>query len=329
MGFSILILMNQDNTILIVTHDAGIENALHENILDNGFDEKKIFSFSRMGINPTIQPAVYEFFQRQRPQYVFLTSICAGGIAANQARPAEFIYQNLEGQNNIIYAAWKFGVKKLLYAAASCVYPRGCPQPMKEEYLLTGALEKTSEPYAVAKIAGLQLCQSFSRQYGFNTIALVPPTVYGPGVDASEQTAHVMGALIAKFTDAVQKGQNEVAVWGTGNPHREFLHVSDFAAACVFLMNRYDSPELINAGGGEDIPIKELAEMIARIVGFNGRIVYDPSQPDGAPRKLLDSRRIFKLGWRPKVSLSDGIEETCRWYRETIGNKTMSKSTLA
>ncbi len=304
--------MNKDAPILVVGHNDVIEKSLTEHFTADHFT--RVFSSSAIALNTAIQPAVYDFFAQHRPEYVFLASTRSGGIEANQKQPAEFIYHNLESQSNVVYAAWKFGVKKLLYFASSCVYPKGCPQPIRPEYLLTGELEQTSEPYAVAKIAGIKLCQSYRRQYGLNAIVAVPATIYGPGSDTDLTTAHVMGALIGKFAGAVKNREEQINVWGTGNPRREFLYVDDFVAACLFLMERHEGEGIMHIGSGNDVTIKELAEMIQRACGYKGRIVFDASKPDGAIRKLLDSSRLTQMGWRPKVSLEEGIRRTYEHY---------------
>src|SRR3989338_1921592 len=293
--------MNKDAAILIVGYNDVIEKSLTGHFTAGHFT--RVFSSSAIALNTAIQPAVYDFFAEHKPEYVFLTSTRSGGIEANQKQSAEFIYHNLESQNNVVYAARKFGVKKLLYLASSCVYPKECPQPMKEECLLTGALEKTSEAYAVAKIAGIKLCQSYRRQYGLNAIVAIPATVYGPGSDTDPATAHVLGALLGKFIDAVKNNSPQVTIWGTGAPRREFLYADDLVAACLFLMERYQGEEIMHIGPGSDVTIKELAEMIQRVCGYEGRIVFDASKPGGAMRKLLDSSRLTQLGWKQKVSL--------------------------
>lgn len=304
--------MHSDSKILIVGHNDIIEKSLTNHFAANRFT--RVFSSSAIALNTAIQPTVYDFFAEHKPEYVFLTSTRSGGIEANQKQAAEFIYHNLESQNNIVYAARKFGTKKLLFLASSCVYPKECPQPMKEEYLLTGALEKTSEPYAVAKIAGIKLCQASRRQYGLSAIVAIPATIYGPGSDTNLATAHVLGALLGKFIDAVKNNSPEVVVWGTGAPRREFLYVDDFVAACLFLMERYEGEEIMHIGPGTDVTIKELAEMIQRICGYKGRIVFDASKADGAMRKLLDSSQLTQAGWRPRTSLEEGIRRTCEHY---------------
>ena len=300
--------MNKDSTILIVGDGHVIEQGLCQSFQTQGYTH--VFVSSAMGLNPTIQTSVYEFFQKHRPQYVFLSSTRSGGIEANRKNPGEFLYHNLESQNNIIYSAWKFAAKKLLFIGASCVYPKNASQPMKEEYLLTGPLEETSEAYALAKIAGIKLCQSYRRQYGFNAIAVIPATVYGPYEEKDVAVSHVMGALMAKFKEAVKNSSKDVVVWGTGNARREFIYIDDFVDACLFLMERYDEENMINVGVGSDVSIKELAEMITLATGFKGKMTFDTSKPDGASRKLLDNGRLTQMGWRPKTSLMEGIKKT-------------------
>ena len=308
--------MNKDSRILIVGHDDIMENSLSSFFKGNGYTS--VSSSSQIGLNPAIQASVYEFFQKFRPEYVFLGSTRSGGIKVNEKTGAEFLYHNSESQNNIIYSSWKFGAKKLLYFAGSCVYPKECRQPMNEEYLLTGAFEKTSEPYSVAKVAGIKLCQAFRKQYGFNAIVMVPATVYGPGGDVNIETAHVIGALIGKFANAVIKGQQKVPVWGTGNPRREFLYVDDFVKAALHLMDHYDGEKIVNAGSGSDITIKELTEMIVKTVGFKGDVIFDETKPDGTMKKLLDSSYANSLGWKAQVSLEQGLRRTYEWYKDKI-----------
>ncbi|MBF0522071.1 MAG: GDP-L-fucose synthase [Candidatus Omnitrophica bacterium] len=304
--------MDKNSKIFVVGHNDIIENSLVEYFEASGYTH--IISSSKIGINTTIQASVYGFFASERPDYVFLGSTRSGGIEANQKMGAEFMYHNLESQNNIIYAAQKFGVKKLLYLAGSCVYPKVCDQPMKEEYIGTGKMEETSEAYSLAKLAGIKLAQMFHRQYGLNAIVAIPPTVYGPGSDVNLETAHVMGALIGKFANAMKNNQPEVVIWGTGNPRREFLFKDDFAQACSFLMEHYDEEAVINIGCGSDVSIKDLASLIANAAGFKGKLVFDSSKPDGAMRKLLDNSRIAHLGWKAKKELKEGIKETYQWF---------------
>jgi GDP-L-fucose synthase len=262
--------------------------------------------------------AVASFFEKERPDYVFLAAAKVGGILANSTYPAQFIYDNLMIQANVIHAAYRQAVRKLLFLGSSCIYPKHAPQPMKEEYLLTGPLEPTNEPYAVAKIAGIKLCQAYNRQYGTRYISLMPTNLYGPNDNFDLETAHVIPALIRKFDTAKEEGAPYVTVWGTGTPRREFLHVDDLAAACLFLMAHYDENEPINVGTGEDLPIAELAAMIKEVVGYRGEIVYDRSKPDGTPRKLLDVTRLRRLGWRPKIGLEEGLRDTYAWYRRHL-----------
>lgn len=313
--------MDKKTRILIVGHNDIIENSLYGYFQSQGFTN--VFSSSRIGPDVLNQSAINHFFEGEKPEYVFLASTRSGGISANQKFPAEFIYSNLESQNNIIHAAYKHGVKKLLYFAGSCVYPKETPQPIKEEYLLTGALEATSEPYSVAKIAGIKLCQAYKKQYGFNVIIAIPATVYGPGSDVELETAHVIGALIGKFANAMSKNDKEVVVWGTGAPRREFIFADDFVDACLFLLEKYNDSEMINVGCGQDVSIKELAQIIKGISGFKGKITFDKTKPDGTMAKLTDNSKIIKLGWKAKVDLQSGIEKTYQWYIKQ--KKTESK----
>jgi GDP-L-fucose synthase len=262
------------------------------------------------------QQAVDQFFQKEQPEYVFLAAAKVGGIKANLDYPAPFIYDNLMINTNVIHAAYTYGVKKLLFLGSSCIYPRNCQQPIKEGYLLTGSLEKTNEPYAVAKIAGIQLCQTYNRQYGTNFITCMPTNLYGPNDNFDEQNSHVLAALIQKICAAQRAGNNTVTIWGTGNPYREFLYVDDLADACFFLMEQYNGNEIVNIGHGEDLKIIELAHLIKEVVGYNGTFTFDKTKPDGMPRKLLNSELIRKLGWKPAYSLEEGIRKTVEWYKE-------------
>ncbi|KKS97845.1 MAG: NAD-dependent epimerase/dehydratase [Candidatus Giovannonibacteria bacterium GW2011_GWA1_43_15] len=261
------------------------------------------------------QKATADFFKKEKPEYVFLAAAKVGGIMANKTYPADFIYQNLQIQNNIIHHSYLNGVKKLLFLGSSCIYPKLARQPIREEHLLTGELEPTNEPYAVAKIAGIKMCQTYNRQYGTNFISVMPTNLYGPNDNFDLENSHVLPAMIRKFHEAKISNQNEVVVWGTGAARREFLHVDDLADACVFLMNNYDDSEVINIGTGEDVSIKELAEMIKKITGFTGEIVWDASKPDGTPRKLLDVSRLHNLGWKHQINLPNGILSTYEFYQ--------------
>jgi GDP-L-fucose synthase len=274
---------------------------------------------SRNEVDLTRQDQVDAFFEAERPTHVFLAAAKVGGILANDTRPAEFIRDNLLIQSNVIDAAWRHGTRKLLFLGSSCIYPKLCPQPIREEYLLTGPLEPTNEWYAIAKIAGLKMCQAYRRQYGFDAICAMPTNLYGPGDNFDLASSHVLPALIRKFHEAKLRGDREVVIWGTGTPRREFLHVDDLADACVFLMKGYADEAPVNVGVGEDVSIRELAELVARVVGYDGAIVNDTSKPDGTPRKLLDVSRLTAMGWTAKVPLEDGVRATWRWFVESGG----------
>lgn len=260
--------------------------------------------------------SVDQFFSRVRPEYVFLAAARVGGIAANSAYPADFIRDNLAIQYNVIETSYQNQVKKLLFLGSSCIYPKMAPQPIREEHLLSGWLESTNEAYAIAKIAGIKMCQAYNRQYGTNYVSVMPTNLYGPHDNFDLNDAHVLPALIHRFQKAAIEGQEKVVVWGSGSPRREFLHVDDLADACWYIMQNYNQSEILNIGSGKDISIAELAGMIKEIVGFAGEIVFDTSKPDGTPRKLLDSGRINSLGWGPRISLREGIEATWRWFLE-------------
>lgn len=254
------------------------------------------------------QKAVMDFFKAERPDYVFLAAAKVGGILANNTYRGEFLHDNLAIQLNVIEAARQYKVKKLMFLGSSCIYPKLAPQPLKEEYLLTGLLEPTNEPYAIAKIAGIKMCEAYRDQYGCNFISVMPTNLYGPNDNFDLKNSHVLPALIRKFYTAAQEGRDHVEIWGTGSPKREFLHVDDLAQACLYLMKSYDGRDFLNVGTGEDISIKELAEMVARIVGFGGELRFDATKPDGTPRKLMDVSRLHSLGWKAKISLEDGIK---------------------
>lgn len=260
--------------------------------------------------------AVHDFFEKERPTYVFLAAARVGGILANNMYPADFIRENLAVQVNVLHEAYAAGVKKLLFLGSSCIYPKLAPQPIKEEYLMSGPLEETNSAYAVAKIAGIEMCQAYHRQYGCNFISVMPTNLYGPHDNFSPERAHVLPALLRRFHEAKISGTKEVIVWGSGKPRREFLHVDDMANACVHLMKTYDDPSIVNIGTGEDISIKELAELVAKVVGYTGDIVWDASKPDGTPRKLLDVSKIHGLGWRHSIPLPEGLALTYKWFLE-------------
>ena len=264
------------------------------------------------------QAGVNDLFAQEKPDYVFLAAAKVGGILANDRYPAEFIYENLMIEANVIHAAWQSGVSKLLFLGSTCIYPKMAPQPIREEYLLTGPLEPTNEWYAIAKIAGIKLCQAYQRQYGARFISAMPTNLYGPGDNFDLEKSHVMPALLRKFHEAKAGGADQVTVWGTGTPRREFLHVDDLADASLFLMAEYDGEETTNVGTGSDVAIAELAGLVREVVGFEGDIVYDTSKPDGTPRKLIDCSKIRGLGWAPRTSLADGVRSTYAWYLEQL-----------
>ncbi len=266
------------------------------------------------------QHAVDDWFRSASIEEVYLAAAQVGGIHANDAYPAEFIRNNLVIQTNVIHSAWAHGVRKLLFLGSSCIYPKNAPQPMREDSLLTGPLEPTNEWYAVAKIAGIKMCQAYRRQYGFDAISVMPTNLYGPGDNFDLENSHVLPALLRKFHEAKLSGSKSVEIWGSGKPRREFLHVDDLADACVFLMRHYSNPEIINVGWGKDIGIAELAQLIAGVVGFEGRLEFDRSKPDGTLRKLLDTSRLTALGWQPTITLDDGVASTYEWYRSNSGS---------
>ena len=279
--------------------------------------EIELLLSTRSELDLTRQDQVEHFFASERPTHVFLSAAKVGGILANDTHPAEFIHENLLIQSNVIDAAWRCGTRKLLFLGSSCIYPKHAPQPIQEDCLLTGPLEPTNEWYAIAKIAGLKMCQAYRRQYGFDAICAMPTNLYGPGDNFDLTSSHVLPALIRKFHEAKLRGDSEVVIWGTGTPRREFLHVDDLADACVFLMHSYSDEKPVNVGVGEDISIRELAELVARVVGFEGKIINDTSKPDGTPRKLLDVARMTTMGWRARVRLEDGVRSTWEWFTQS------------
>jgi len=311
--------MEQGSRIFVAGHRGLVGSAIHRRLVAAGHDHLLLRTSGELDLRSP--QAVDQFFAVERPEYVFLAAARVGGIHANNSRPAEFIRDNLQIQTNVIDAAWRNGARKLLFLGSSCIYPKLAPQPLREEYLLTGALEPTNEWYAIAKIAGLKMCQAYRRQYGFDAISAMPTNLYGPGDNFDLQNSHVLPALMRKIHEAKQAGQAEVTVWGTGTPRREFLHVDDLADACVFLMQRYSDEGTINCGWGEDVSIAELASAIAGVIGYGGRFVYDSSKPDGTPRKLLDTSRMSALGWKPSIRLEDGLRSTYRWYVENASRR--------
>ncbi|MGV1100138.1 GDP-L-fucose synthase [Thiovibrio sp. JS02] len=304
--------MNKDDKIYIAGHRGLVGAAIVRQLRQEGYS--RLITRTHAELDLTSQAAVRDFFQEARPAHVFLAAARVGGIQANSSYPADFIRDNLQIEINVIDAAYRAGVDKLLFLGSSCIYPKFAPQPMPEACLLTGPLEPTNEWYAIAKIAGIKLCQAYRRQYGFNAISLMPTNLYGPGDNFHLANSHVLPALIRKFHEARESGAKEVVVWGSGTPRREFLHVADLAEAALFLMQRYDDEEIVNVGVGEDLSIGELAELVKEVVGFGGTIVYDTSKPDGTPLKLLDVAKLSELGWRAKISLRQGVEETYRWF---------------
>jgi GDP-L-fucose synthase len=308
--------MEKQTKIYIAGHRGLVGSAIFRKLEFEGFSN--IVTRTSRELDLRNQTAVAEFFRQEKPQYVFLAAAKVGGILANFTYSAEFMYDNLAIQQNVIHQSYLQGVKKLLFLGSSCIYPRLAPQPMKEEYLLSGELEPTNEAYAIAKIAGIKMCQAYNRQYGTRFISVMPTNLYGPDDNFDLQTSHVLPALIRKFHEAKLKKQPFVEIWGSGSPRREFLYVDDLAEACLFLMKYYNSGEIINIGVGEDISIKDLALLIKKIVGFEGKLFYNTEKPDGAPRKLLDVSRLRGLGWSAKIDLPEGIQNTYRWFLENI-----------
>lgn len=297
--------MDKKAKIYVAGHRGMVGSAIIRKLQGNGYPN--IVTRTHSELDLLEQPAVISFFQQEKPDYVFLAAAKVGGIHANNTLRAEFIYQNLLMEANIVNAAWKAGVHRLLFLGSSCIYPRDCPQPIKEEYLLTGPLEPTNEPYAIAKIAGIKLCESYNRQYGTQYVSVMPTNLYGQNDNYDLNNSHVLPALIRKAHEAKIRGDKELVVWGTGNPMREFLYVDDMADACVFLMDSCITEGLFNVGTGQDVTIRELAETVMSIVGFEGEIVFDASKPDGTPRKLLNVDRMRELGWQAQISLHNGI----------------------
>jgi len=312
-------LMNKNAKIYVAGHRGLVGSAILRKLQENGYYNLVYKTSQELDLRDRNQ--VDQLFKEEKPEYVFLAAAKVGGIVANNEYPADFIRDNLMIQTNVIDAAYRNGAKKLLFLGSTCIYPKFAPQPLKEEYLLTGELEPTNEPYAIAKIAGIKMCQSYNRQYGTKYISVMPTNLYGPNDNFDLHTSHVLPALIRKFHEAKENNAPYVEVWGTGTPRREFLYSDDLADACVFLMNHYEDNEIVNVGVGEDIPIKELAEKIKAIVGYEGDIRFDTTKPDGTPRKLVDVSKIHSLGWKASISLEEGLQKAYQWFLDNVAVK--------
>ena len=308
--------MQKSEKIFIAGHNGMVGTAVTRQLAGQGFSN--LAKRDRRELDLTDPRAVENFFAKEKPAIVIFAAAKVGGIKANSDAPVEFLLENLQMQDNAIAAAHRHGVRKFLFLGSSCIYPRLAPQPIPESALLTGPLEPTNEAYALAKIAGIKLCQAFSVEYGENFISAMPTNLYGPNDNFDLETSHVLAALLRKAHEAKKAGAGELVVWGTGMPRREFLHVDDLASACLFLLEKYDSPEIVNIGWGEDITIRELAELICDIVGFDGQLAWDQTRPDGTPRKLLDVKKLEKLGWRPSIPLREGIKQTYEWFLKNV-----------
>jgi GDP-L-fucose synthase len=302
-----------DSKIYVAGHCGLVGSAIVRKLEEQGFSN--LLTRKSSELNLRNQDAVNSFFEKEKPEYVFLAAAKVGGILANDSHPADFILNNLQIQTNVIDAAYRNKVKKLMFFGTACIYPRACPQPIKEEYLLTGPLEVTNQWYAIAKISGIRMCQAYRRQYGFNAICVMPNNLYGPGDNFDLETSHVLPALIRKCHKAKINNEKELIVWGTGKPQRELLYVDDLADACLFLMQNYDSEEIINIGTGKDFTIEEIAQLVKQVVGFDGELNFDTTKPDGTPKKLLDATRLTKMGWQSKTSLREGILNTYEWAK--------------
>jgi GDP-L-fucose synthase len=304
----------QNTRIYVAGHRGLVGSAVVRSLQKQGFGN--IIVRSHRELDLTEQSAVRKFFDESRPQAVIMAAARVGGIHANNSHPAGFLRDNLLIQDNVIDAAYRHGVEKFVFLGSSCIYPKMAPQPIKEDYLLTGPLEPTNEWYAIAKIAGIKMCQAYRREYGFNAISLMPTNLYGPGDNFDLQSSHVLPALIRKFHEAKSRAAENVEIWGTGTPRREFLHVDDLADAVLYLLQNYDAEPFVNVGWGEDVTIRELAEMVMSAIGYTGKLEFDPTKPDGTPRKLLDVTRLHGLGWRPRISLKEGIAATYAWFKD-------------
>lgn len=310
--------MNLQGKIYVAGHRGLVGSAIVRRLTAMG--AKNLVLRTREELDLTDDRAVSTFFDGERPEYVFLAAAKVGGIKANNDCPAEFLRDNLAIQTNVIHAAWKSGVKKLCFLGSSCIYPKLAPQPLREESLLTGPLEPTNEWYAIAKIAGIKMCEAYRRQYGFDAISVMPTNLYGPHDNFDPETSHVLPAMIRRFHEAKRRGDSSVVIWGTGTPQREFLYVDDMADATVFLMQNYSEAQHVNVGVGEDLTILELARLVGDVVGYRGEVLTDPAKPDGTPRKLMDVSRLSALGWKASTPLREGIVETYRWYAENTAH---------
>jgi GDP-L-fucose synthase len=304
----------RDSRIFVAGHGGLVGSAVIRSLKGQGFEN--LIVRSRKELDLTEQSAVRSFFEDAKPQAVIMAAARVGGIQANNSHPAGFLRDNLLIQDNVIDAAYRSGVEKFVFLGSSCIYPKLAPQPIKEDYLLTGPLEPTNEWYAIAKIAGIKMCQAYRREFGFNAISLMPTNLYGPGDNFDLQNSHVLPALLRKFHEAKRRNDSSVEIWGTGTPRREFLHVDDLADAVLYLLQNYDAEPIVNIGWGEDLTIRELAHTIMSVIGYTGALTFDHSKPDGTPRKLLDVSRLQSLGWRPRITLRAGVEETYAWFKE-------------
>jgi len=312
--------LDKRSKIYVAGHRGMVGSSIVRALQKNGFQH--ILCKTSAELDLKNQQAVFDFFATEKPEYVFLAAAKVGGIVANNTYRADFLYENLAIQNNVIHASYVNKVKKLMFLGSSCIYPKLAPQPLKESYLLTGPLEPTNEPYAIAKIAGIKMCEAYRDQYGCNFISVMPTNLYGPNDNYSLENSHVLPAMIRKFYEAKQQNLPSMTLWGTGSPMREFLHADDLAEACLFLMDSYNEKELVNVGTGEDVTIKELAQLVKQTIGFEGEIIWDTNRPDGTPRKLMDVSKLHGLGWKHKIELKDGIQLA---YQDFLSNPSIRK----
>lgn len=318
--------MKLTDKVYIAGHNGLVGSAILRLLKSKGYTN--VITRTSKELDLRNQSLVEDFFREEKPDYVFLAAAKVGGILANQNFPAEFIFDNLSIQTNVIHAAHKYNVEKLIFLGSSCIYPKNAPQPIREEYLMTGQLEPTNAPYALAKIAGINMCQSYFRQYGSKFISVMPTNLYGPGDNYNLQNSHVLPALIRKFYEAILESKPSVTIWGTGKPRREFLHVDDAAMACYFLMQKYESPEIINIGSGLDYTIKEMALLIKKISGFTGELIFDEEKPDGTPRKLLEVEKLKSLGWQPQIELEQGLRHTFIDFKKNYSNYVKQQTAI-